>query len=97
MLTCNVEPAPDIPGYVALCSALVVASQGATIDEAERNIREAVLLYLVGIDEVGELDRIFAERGLKVLQADSFKTQQVRTVDGNGVVFADLFPIEHAA
>ena len=33
-------------GYVALCPELDVASQGITIEEARKNIREAVELFL---------------------------------------------------
>ncbi len=33
-------------GYVALCSELDVASQGDTIEEARKNLREAVELFL---------------------------------------------------
>jgi predicted RNase H-like HicB family nuclease len=33
-------------GYVALCPELDVASQGASIEEARENLREAVALFL---------------------------------------------------
>jgi predicted RNase H-like HicB family nuclease len=33
-------------GYSAFCPELGVASQGKTLDEAEKNIREAVELYI---------------------------------------------------
>lgn len=33
-------------GYVSLCPELDVASQGATIEEAHSNLREAVELFL---------------------------------------------------
>lgn len=96
VLTCNVEPANDIQGYVAFCPALGVASQGETLDVAESNIREAVCMYLTAIDEDGDLDRIFAEKGLKVSKFDESSALRARTVDG-GIVLADLFPIATAA
>lgn len=37
-------------GYVAECSDLPVVSQGATLDEVTRNLREAILLHLEGED-----------------------------------------------
>lgn len=42
-------------GYVALCPELDVASQGDTVDEALRNLREAVELFLecAPAEEVG--------------------------------------------
>jgi len=33
-------------GYVALCPELDIASQGETIEEAKRNLKEAVELFL---------------------------------------------------
>ncbi len=36
----------DSDQYVALCPELDVASQGATVDEARRNLTEAVELFL---------------------------------------------------
>jgi len=43
-------------GYVALCPELDVASQGATIEEARANLREAVELFLetASADEIRE-------------------------------------------
>lgn len=32
--------------YVAFCAELGVTSQGETLEEAERNLREAISLYL---------------------------------------------------
>lgn len=40
--------------YSALCLELDVASQGKTIQEAKRNIREAIELYLESVVETGE-------------------------------------------
>src|SRR5437868_706915 len=74
MLTCRVDPAEDIPGYVASCDALGVATQGESLEEAENNIRDAVCLYLNVAQEDGELEGIIKERGLKqVLMDDGFE------------------------
>lgn len=35
-------------GYVAECADLPVVTQGATLDEVMRNLREAIALYLEG-------------------------------------------------
>ncbi len=43
-LTAIVEEEGD--GFVALCPELDVASQGATVEEAAENLREAVELFL---------------------------------------------------
>lgn len=42
-LTAIIEKEGD--GYVALCPEVDVASQGATIDEARKNIKEALELF----------------------------------------------------
>ena len=38
-------------GYVALCPELDVASQGHTVDEARRNLTEALELFFESADE----------------------------------------------
>ncbi len=43
-LTAIIEREGD--GYVSLCSELDVASQGNTIEEARKNLQEAVELFL---------------------------------------------------
>lgn len=42
-LTAIIEREDD--GYVALCPEVDVASQGATVDEARRNLKEALELF----------------------------------------------------
>ena len=43
-LTAIIEKEGD--GYVALCPEVDVASQGATIDEARKNLKEALELFI---------------------------------------------------
>jgi len=47
-LTAIIEREGD--GYVSLCPEFDVASQGATVDEARRNLVEAVELFLETAD-----------------------------------------------
>jgi predicted RNase H-like HicB family nuclease len=47
-LTAIIEREGD--GYVALCPELDVASQGATIDEARSNLKEALELFFETAD-----------------------------------------------
>ena len=51
--------AGDASGYVAECVEIAVVTQGQTIDETVRNLREAVALHLEGEDaaEFGLRDR----------------------------------------
>jgi len=39
------------PEYVALCPELDIASQGETIEEASRNLKEAIELFLLSASE----------------------------------------------
>jgi len=47
-LTAIIEREGD--GYVSLCPELDIASQGATIEEARRNLQEAVELFFQTAD-----------------------------------------------
>ena len=44
----------DQSGYVAECLNLAIVTQGATLDETVRNLREAIALHLEG-EDVAEL------------------------------------------
>ncbi len=52
-------------GYVTFCPELGVYSQGETIEEAKINLIEAVELYLESAKELGILQEILEEAGLK--------------------------------
>ena len=51
-------------GYSVLCPELEVASQGETIEEAKKNIIEAVELYLESAKELGILEEILDNAGV---------------------------------
>lgn len=48
-------------GYVALCPELDVASQGATVEEATANLKEAVDLFLECADPTEVQKRLHTE------------------------------------
>ncbi|MBA7548136.1 hypothetical protein ES705_40582 [subsurface metagenome] len=52
--------------FFALCPELDVGSQGETVEEADNNLKDAVVLYLNTIEELGTRDHIFKERNIKV-------------------------------
>ena len=54
--------------FVAECIELGVASCGDTIDDAFRMIDDAVTLYLNSLEEEGERERVFKERGIIVFK-----------------------------
>ncbi len=51
-------------GYSVVCSDLDVASQGETIDESLKNIKEAIELYLESAEELGIVDEVLERLGL---------------------------------
>jgi predicted RNase H-like HicB family nuclease len=55
--------------YAAYCRELGTASCGRTVEEAFTNLHEAIWVHLNAIDEAGERDRWFEERGIQVLAA----------------------------
>jgi predicted RNase H-like HicB family nuclease len=62
-LTFVIEPEGD--RFVATCPELDVASFGDSVEDAAAHLENAVLLYLDVIEEDGERERVFHERGLK--------------------------------
>ena len=58
-LTAIIEREDD--GFVSLCPELDVASQGATVEEAKTNLREALELFLEGADPSEVRERLRPE------------------------------------
>ncbi len=52
-------------GYSILCPEFDIVSQGETIEEAKKNIVEAVELYLESAKEIGILEEILEEAGIE--------------------------------
>jgi predicted RNase H-like HicB family nuclease len=67
--------------YSSWCPDLDIASCGDTPEEAIENLKDAIALYLATIDEKGEREDIFKERGIRIQPTDepanpkSFVTQ----------------------
>ena len=72
VLTTLVEPEGD--KCVSWCEELGTASCGDTVEDAFANILEAVEVHLNGLQEIGETERIFEERGIEVLPHSSEKS-----------------------
>jgi predicted RNase H-like HicB family nuclease len=52
-------------GYTAHCPDLDVASQGETVEEAIKNIKEAVELYIESAQKLGILHEVQEKLGIK--------------------------------
>ncbi len=70
----------DEVGYVSSCPALDVWSQGNTKKEAEKNIKEAVSLFIISCFERGTLDQVLKECGFN----PSHSTKRIKAQKPNG-------------
>jgi len=67
--------------YSSWCPEFDIASCGNTPEEAVKNLGDALELYLTTLEEEGERERVFKERGIRVINGDeaviprSFVTQ----------------------
>ncbi|TAK20746.1 MAG: hypothetical protein EPO26_17130 [Chloroflexota bacterium] len=50
--------------WVSRCEELNIASCGSTIDEAMRNVEDAIEVYMETLDEAGEADHVLAMKEL---------------------------------
>ena len=67
VLTSVVEPEDDM--FVSTCIELGTASCGDTIQEAFENLDEAIAVHLNALEELGETERVFHERGIEILRS----------------------------
>jgi hypothetical protein len=56
--------------WIAQCDLLDIASQGTARHVAERNLRQAILLFLEGCLRSGSADRVLAQSGFTALWLD---------------------------
>ncbi|MBM2832175.1 MAG: hypothetical protein HW414_1227 [Dehalococcoidia bacterium] len=67
--------------YSAWCPDLDIASCGDTPEDAIENLRDAMDLYLSALEEEGEREKVFEDKGIRIVHADepvvptSFVTQ----------------------
>ncbi len=54
--------------YVALCTDLDIASQGATITEARENLKEAIELFLEEASETEIAERLHTEQYISSIE-----------------------------
>ena len=63
-LRLEVERVDDL--YVAHCPELDVSSYGDSVEDVFDRLKNAIILYLDTIEQDGERERIFRERGISV-------------------------------
>lgn len=93
VVTCNITK--DDSTYVAICPEFDVASQGKTVEEANNNVKDAVLLYLNTIEELGTRKEIFKERKIKTYTAiPKIKKERIPVpIDSDHDSFTTINPI----
>lgn len=52
--------------FLSHCLELDIASQGETVEKATKNLKDAVLLYLNTIKELGTREEIFIKKNIKI-------------------------------
>jgi predicted RNase H-like HicB family nuclease len=81
--------------YIAFCPEFMVTTQGKTIEEANKNLKEAVILHLETLDQLGIRDTVFKERNIKILKRkDKTKTIQLNLSSINkSYIAAEFIPL----
>jgi hypothetical protein len=55
--------------FVSRCLELDTSSCGDTLDEAFENVKDATLEYLTAIEQLGQRQRVFRDRGIRLRRA----------------------------
>ena len=64
--------------FVATCPEFMVTTQGKTIEDANNNLKEAVILYVETLEQLGIRDSVFKKRNIKILkQKDKIKSKTI--------------------
>ena len=84
-----------IDGYVAECPVLDVCSQGVNKKDTEKNIREAISLFLMSCFERGTLNDVLKDCGFHPLKKAPRKTAKPRPIPHEKTITVG-FPMEVA-
>ncbi len=79
--------------WTAECKELGTATFGDTIQEAEKDIQEAISLHLNTLEGVGEREAFFREHGIKVYQVQPEQMHIDLPFDANIFVSQRIQPI----
>jgi predicted RNase H-like HicB family nuclease len=66
MITLRLEAWREDDLYVAHCPDLDISSYGDTVEDAFAHLKDAIFLYLETIEQDGERERVFRERGIEI-------------------------------
>lgn len=65
-ITLTLEAFPEGKAFVSRCRELDVSSCGDNIEQAFENLKDSVFTYLNAIEQLGDRERIFAEKGITI-------------------------------
>lgn len=83
--------------WAAECKELGTATLGETIQEAESDIQEAILLHLNTLEQTGEQEAFFLEHGIRVYSAQPQKMHIDLPFDPNVFVTQKVQPFNQMA
>ena len=63
--------------YISYCPELDISSCGNTIDEARKNLKIAVNLFLEEAENMGTLDQILHESGYELNESNCWKAPRI--------------------
>ncbi|MGH2447109.1 MAG: type II toxin-antitoxin system HicB family antitoxin [Chloroflexota bacterium] len=81
-LTATLAKDEETGEYVVRCPELGISTMAASPDDALPRICEAVTLFLNTLEEVGERERVFAERGIQMIEEEPPVETQVNARRG---------------
>ena len=80
--------------YTSECQELGTTSCGRTKEEALENVRDATVLYLNTLEDLGEFERLLKSKGVPVY-SDARATQPVSCPPGS-TVYSQVLPVQGA-
>ncbi|MCG2768731.1 MAG: type II toxin-antitoxin system HicB family antitoxin [Chloroflexota bacterium] len=78
--------------YISRCQELGTASFGRSEEEAVANVKEATLVYLNTLEDLGEREQVLKDRGIAVHRANESADQKV-TCPPNAIIHSAVFPV----
>ena len=67
----------EVKTYVSYCPELDVSSCGNTIDEARKNLKIAVNLFLEETEKMGTLEDILRESGYELIESNHWEAPRI--------------------
>lgn len=93
-ITLTLEAYQEGKRFVSRCRELGVTSCGDTASEAIDQIRDAVTLYLNAIEQLGERERVFAEKGITIRSTRPRKVRmESDALPPNSLAGSFVFPL----